>query len=373
MTRQALLTPDFARMVSKSMTLEKLSAALPMKELYDAQKVIITGCGDSWMAGIAAKPVFEALAKRDTEVWRCVEFSRYFSGKALGYSPNTPLVIAISFSGQVSRVVEALERAGKYGANTLLITSDPASPAAKAAKHVLPIEFPQGEYQPGLNSYVGAVTVLMMIALRMAHAKDHINGATYNHMVDAIGAYGEAYRPLLPEMSERARHIANEWEKLRCYDFVGDYADYATAFFGSAKVIECFGGYTTYDDSEDWCHINYFLRDPATIGRVFIANSDTPSYGRLLETLKAVKQLTSPCIVVSDSAASAFPSGFEVFTTPKPEYSWLSPLMQHLPFDYVAAYIAGLKNVEFFRNNDPLFEGIYSSADRIRNSKIEIV
>ena len=41
-------------------------------------------------------------------------------------------------------------------------------------------------------------------------------------------------------------------------EFIGDGADYATAFFGSAKMVESFGGLTTYDDSEDWNHINFF-------------------------------------------------------------------------------------------------------------------
>ncbi len=30
---------------------------------------------------------------------------------------------------------------------------------------------------------------------------------------------------------------------------------------------------------EDWCHINYFLAQPETIGRVVITNPSTPSLG----------------------------------------------------------------------------------------------
>ena len=98
---------------------------LPVKELWDAQKIFVTGCGDSWLAGIAAKPAFESITKIETNAIRAIEFSRILSNKNLGYSPNTPLVILISYSGSGSRVIECAQRAVKYGANTIAITNNP--------------------------------------------------------------------------------------------------------------------------------------------------------------------------------------------------------------------------------------------------------
>ena len=98
---------------------------IPVKEIWDAQKVYITGCGDSWMAGIAAKPAFETIAKMETYAPRAIEFSRILSNKNLGYSPNTPLVIVISYSGSGSRVIECAKRAVKYGANTMTLDPEP--------------------------------------------------------------------------------------------------------------------------------------------------------------------------------------------------------------------------------------------------------
>jgi glucosamine 6-phosphate synthetase-like amidotransferase/phosphosugar isomerase protein len=84
LARQALLAPKMVKIMQNSMSQQKLQAVLPMKELWDAQQIIITGCGDSWLAGIAAKPVFESLAKMDVDVLRCVEFTRHFGAKRLG-------------------------------------------------------------------------------------------------------------------------------------------------------------------------------------------------------------------------------------------------------------------------------------------------
>ena len=242
----------------------------------------------------------------NTKVMRNIEFSRYLGAKSLGWSPNNPLVIAISISGTVSRVVEALRRANYYGANTILITNNTASPAAKEAKYLIPLELPGGG-QPGLNSYIGSILALMSLAFRFARAKNTTSCDEIANMQQGILDYAEAYATSMVEIDDRAFEIAQKWKDLRAYDFIGDYADYATAFFCSAKVVECFGGYTTYDDSEDWCHINYFLRNPETLGRVVITNSDTPSFNRVKETLVAIEQLTSPCIVITNADKKNLP------------------------------------------------------------------
>ena len=373
LARQSRLAPGFLKTMQQTMTEEKLVSTLPLKELWDAQQIIITGCGDSWLAGIAAKPVFESVAKMDVKVMRNIEFTRYLGSKMLGYSPNTPLVIAISISGNVSRVVEAVMRAKHYGANTILITNNPNSAAAKEARYVLPLEMPQGEYQPGGNSYIASTFALMQLALRFARAKNTVSPLELDAMQKGFGAYADAWAAALPEMEDRAFELAKTWKDLRAYDFIGDYAEYATAFFGSAKVLECFGGYTTYDDSEDWCHINYFLREPETIGRVAITNSDTPSFGRMKETLKAVEQLGSHCMVVTDAGKGEFASSFQVFTTPKAPFFWMAPLLQHIPFDYVAGYMGRMKGVEDFRHDVPVFELLNKAPHRLTQSQIEII
>ena len=263
----------------------------PVKEIYDIQRIIITGCGDSWLAGIAMKPVFEGVAKIGTEAMRCIDFSRFLSSKMLGYSPNTPLVIGISVSGMVTRTAEALERATKHGANTIAITDNPDSPVGKAARFVVPINLPKDvEYGPGANSYNGILVILLCIALKIARIREKISADEYADMKNSISEYAHKVQELMPEYNRHALKLAEKWKDLKAIDCIGDYADYATAYFCSAKIIETSGGYTTYDDSEDWCHINYFLAEPSKIGRVVVANKHTPSFGRIKETMNAIKQ-----------------------------------------------------------------------------------
>ena len=89
--RQARRMEEYVKIVYQSVLSQVKK--LPVKEIWDVQKIFISGCGDSWLAGIAAKPAFESITNIETNAIRAIEFSRFLSNKNLGYSPNTPLVI----------------------------------------------------------------------------------------------------------------------------------------------------------------------------------------------------------------------------------------------------------------------------------------
>ncbi len=350
-------------------------SALTMREIFDTREIIITGCGDSYCAALAVKPLFEEMVKVPVKAMRCIEVSRNMDRRAFGYANNSPLVIGISVSGTVSRVEEALKRADLNGANTIAVTDNPDSPVGRAAKHVVHIGLPKdGEYGPGSNSYNGSLIALMALAIRMGRVKNNIPEEKLFEMRDSILEYAKACRDVMEDIGDKAFEAAKIFKDMKAIDFIGDYGDYATAFFGSAKVLETYGGYTTYDDSEDWCHINYFIQDSPNIGRVVVANGDTPSYGRLKETMWAVEQLESPCMVVTDMPEEEFPETFHVITFPKAKYPWLNPLMQHFAFDMTAGYIEELLGIPQFRHDmDEFSQENTVDEMRIRSGNIELV
>ena len=372
LARQARRFEEYVKIVCDSVFPQ--AEKLPVKEIWDAQKIFITGCGDSWLAGIAAKPAFESVTKIETNAPRAIDFSRALSNKNLGYSPNTPLVILISYSGTAARVIECAQRAVKYGANTIAITNNPESPLAKTCRYCIHVGLPEdGEYQPGLTTYNASMLALFAIALWIGRVRGKISPLEFEDIRKELISYVSVCQKQIEGYEERAFEIAGKWKDLKAEDFIGDYADYATAYFGSAKVIETFGGYTTYDDSEDWCHINYFLADPERIGRVVITNKATPSFGRMLETIGAVKILKCPCMIVTDAEKEEFPEEMEVFTTPAPKYFWMAPLFQHIPFDFVAGYIAALKGAVGFRADDERYSSDLSKSRLKDGTQIVIV
>jgi hypothetical protein len=72
---------------------------------------------------------------------------------------------------------------------------------------------------------------------------------------------------------------------------------------------------------------------------------------------------------VTDGQREDFPEGMEVFTLPRPKYFWMNPLMQHIPLDMIAGYIAELKGVMAFRQDDER----YTKMGDQRGSQIVII
>ncbi len=342
--------------------------------------IILTGCGDSYCAALAMQPAFEQLTGCRTVATRCINVSRHMTPDRFRSPEGPALVVGISCSGNVSRVTEAMMRAKELGADTLAVTFNPESPVGSAAGLSVSPQFPHEIAKlegPGSLSYNSSLMGLLAFALKLGVAKGRVSLEEEKAVIDGLYQYLDAAQAAADAFDDRAFQLAQSWKDMDSFDFIGDHSDYATAFMGSAKVLEATGGRTTYDDSEDWCHINYFLHQPQRIVRVVIANSDTASFGRLLETCRTIDAIGSPMLVVTDADPSLFPKSAEVVSMPKPRNFWLAPVMQHLIYDKVIGYIAGICGTAGFRRDgdpeNPFLNDFVKDQHRIRESEIRIV
>lgn len=120
--------------------LKTLSSALDAETAKNMQRVIITGCGDSYSAAGAMMPGFKQLSGlKKCNSPDIMDFCSFYSeSKVLkGFAPNQVMVVGISFSGGSARVVEALEKANALGVESLLITRTRDSKGGHTAKHIL--------------------------------------------------------------------------------------------------------------------------------------------------------------------------------------------------------------------------------------------
>lgn len=379
LVRQTRVCADIAKAVNEAIAWP-IFDQLSLRELHYIKRVIIVGCGDSWIAGFAAKPVFEKYARVRADVVRCIDFSRHLSKNELGDTPGNPLVIGISITGNASRLAEALERANKYGAQTIGITNKPTSLCGSLCQHVIPLGLPEGmEMNPGCNTYNASTAAMMQLALRIGRAKNTISQNEYERLRTAPLRLISQFAAKGPDYEQQAFEIAQKWRSVRGFDFVGDYGDYATAYFGLAKAHEGIGGYSMCSNSEDWLCGNRNAPGPASIARLIIANQNSGSFDRACEVIRQTVKLGSPCLVVTDAEKDAFPEGCNVVTTPKSEFSWAYPLVQHHIYDMIALYIRMLnKETDGYIYRDKEVAPGYSSpalsdGKRIWGSKIEII
>ena len=118
-------------------------AGIPADVLRKIRRIMITGCGDSYVAAMAAIPAFEKFGGRFGNTFtyhRAIDLCRFTSFENV--SGENTLVIGVSCSGGPARIQEALRRANHYGCVSLALTNNPESPAAKEAKYRLIVNSP---------------------------------------------------------------------------------------------------------------------------------------------------------------------------------------------------------------------------------------
>lgn len=318
----------------------KTRSALTTPEIFSIQRIVLTGCGDSHAAAMATRYTFEKLTGLPTEVVPAIELARYYDERQLGFAPNNPLVIAISNSGGIARVGEAVQRVVQHGGFALGVTGNKDSLLGRSASRIVHLEIPPFESAPGARSYLVSVLLLLLLAIRFGEVRGRYTMDQAMAYRDDILVQAAKQEALLPAMDDAMLALAKEWKDREAFDFVGAGQDYATAWFGHAKVYEAMGKYAMCVNTEEWLHLNFFMRRFDQIGTVVVCASDSPARSRAQEMLRhAAADIKRPTLLITDHAGGWELSGARCVCTPRSQFSFLDPLAQFAPICLLAGYI----------------------------------
>lgn len=368
--RQALSVPELMRQQYEDLE-PKTRSILSTPEIFNIQRIVLTGCGDSYAALLAARPAFEKYAKIRTEVVPAIDLSREYEKKNLGYAPQSPLVIAVSNSGQVARIGEAVTRCRRHGAFTLALTGHEDSVLGQAAERILKLDIPKFESAPGTRSYMVCVMALYLLAVRIGEVRGRYTMDEARARRKELPALAEQLGKMLPAMDDTAFEVATRWKDMKAFDFAGSGFEYAAAFFSAAKSYEAVGGYATYINTEEWLHLNFFMRDPDRIGTLIYASSQNPADSRTQETIAYAAQLGRSLCVVDDEAR-ALPDGVTGFVIPKAKYPLAEAIYEYLPICLIYGYLMTMLNEKSGRGCEGPWV-IAKGAACVRQSKLDYV
>ncbi len=372
MTRQVWSLPDL--LAKQYDDLEpKTRYLLTTPEIFSLKKVYLTGCGDSYAACLAARSAFQQLAKLPLEVVPAIELARHYTLPNPGAAPHYPTVIAVSNSGQVARVFEAVKRVNHHEGFSIGITGNPASLLGREANKVLPLEIPHFESAPGVRSYFVSLLSLLLLAIRIGEVKSQIT-------MDAANSYRQEIRALSSTLQESLAHIdqemlaiAKSWQGFHCFEFVGAGADYASAWYGHAKILEATGKYAMYVNTEEWLHLNFFIRDVNKTGTVLVVDKNTSSLSRALEVAEHIAKVGRPLLVLTSANKGIFPKKAHVCAFPDTNSSWLSPLMSFVPLALLAGYMSALLGEEYGRGAKDNWQACQNGGTTVNSEIIVLV
>ncbi|WBB78463.1 SIS domain-containing protein [Micromonospora sp. WMMD882] len=295
---------------------EEQVARLPEEKLRDARHVYVTGCGDSYFAGIAARMAFHRFAKVPTEPIEALEFARY----AADALPDESLVLAISNSGKATRTVEAAARATDVGAFSVAVTGSPTSRLAEVSRHTLnqrveregraltmPSNLEDGAGRPsfGLANYLVSFTTLLLVALRMGRLRGHLSEAEVDEITEQMRAAARAVDQTVEICADPADKLAQRFAEHSDVMIVGGGPAHGMALFYGAKTYELARINGNVQHLEEWAHEQFFLT--GSTSELLLLAPPGRSSSRAEEILRTAAALGAHCAVVTvEEAAASF-------------------------------------------------------------------
>ncbi len=311
--------------------LRALAAGI-MPEVAD---LTITGCGDSLYAGIATRLAFQRATGLRVAATEALEFVRYDVRYVAPEPP--PVLVAVSYSGEVGRTIEAVATARRFGWQTAGLTGRPEGRLAKAVAEPILMHVPTLGFSPGTSTYLAMLTALLVFASELARARGRVERA--DEIDDALARAPDLARATLALAEEPARRAAERLATAATSTFIGAGPSRATAAFGAAKLFEGPQRYGVVQDLEEWAHEQYFISGPAT--PIVVVAPTGASRDRAAELLAEMAFIRAPSILVTDvvdddaaqSAAMCLP------ITPGLAEPY-SPLLTCLPLAQAAFFVA---------------------------------
>jgi glucosamine--fructose-6-phosphate aminotransferase (isomerizing) len=203
-----------------------------LEKFLNADRIIIVACGTSWHAGLVAEYIFEEFARIPVEVEYASEF-RYRNP----IINSKDIVIAISQSGETADTMAAIKLAKESGAFVFGVCNVVGSSISR--------ETHAGAYThagpeigvASTKAFTTQITVLTMIALRLAKAKGTLSNSLFHTYLQELVIIPEKVKEAL-ETNDRAKEIAAVFKDAPNCLYLGRGYNFPVALEGALKLKE---------------------------------------------------------------------------------------------------------------------------------------
>ena len=297
------------RILGKSQTIKLRGFNESIESFKQAKRIIIVGCGTSWLAGLVAEYVIEGLAKLPVEVEYASEF-RYRDPVIY----KNDIVIAFSQSGETADTLSALKLAQEKGALVYGICNVVGSSISRLVNVGT---FTHAGPEIGVAStkaFTAQLTVLLMLSLKIGRRK----GVSKNRGKELVRALRNVDKnvSIILQNIEEIKNVANATSSVNNYLYLGRGVNFPVALEGALKLKEI-----SYIHAEGYPAAEMKHGPIALIDKdmpvVFIAPQDD-TFSKILTNIEEVKARGGIIITITDKVNSGIEklSDF-VLITPK--------------------------------------------------------
>jgi len=319
-------------------------ATLPRDACRRWTQVLVTGCGDSYYAGLASEQAFEACSCLPVDVQPALQGGRY----AVPSMTPPAVVFSVSHSGRVARTIETAVLARAHGLDTVAVSGNPGSLITQEATWTLAHPLQVSGRTPGVRSYTQAQLLLILAGIYIGECRGVLNPAQAGALKGELRRTADILDASLEEHDTTASTLAAAWAKMTQFLVVAGGPNYANALFSAAKLIEACGVNAVGQELEEWAHIQFFLRSPQ-LPTLLIAPPGR-CFDRAVELAHVMQDLGCLLAVVGSADASVLPpSTSDSFAVRGAVPEIFSPLLTSTPAELLACHLAHQSQESFFR------------------------
>ena len=315
-----------------------------MKKLLNANRIIIVACGTSWHAGLVAEYIFEDLARIPVEV----EYASEFRYRNPVINEND-VIIAISQSGETADTLAAIKLAKSKGAFVFGVCNVVGSSIAREADAGAYTHAGPEIGVASTKAFTTQITVLYLIALRMARAKGTLSSSEYRHHLLELEMIPEKVSKAL-ESDDHIKEVAEIYKDVNNFLYLGRGYNFPVALEGALKLKEISYIHAEGYPAAEMKHGPIALIDDQM--PVVVIATNNGHYDKIVSNIQEIKSRNGRIIgIVTKGDKIVRDLADYVIEVPETLES-LTPLLTTIPLQLLSYHIAVMlgRNVDQPRN-----------------------
>ena len=307
-----------------------------MKRFLNAERIIIVACGTSWHAGLVGEYIFEDFVRIPVEVEYASEF-RYRNPVI----SERDVVIAISQSGETADTLAAIKLARSKGAFVFGICNVVGSSITR--------ENDSGAYThagpeigvASTKAFTTQITVLLMMALRLARAKGTMSSADYRMNLMELELIPGKVEQLL-SIDNAVKEIAREYMLSTNCLYLGRGYNFPVALEGALKLKEISYIHAEGYPAAEMKHGPIALIDDRM--PVVVIATSKGHYEKVVSNIQEIKSRKGKIIaIVTEGDTTVKEIADHTIEIPEVSEAF-TPLLTTIPLQLLSYYIAVMRN-----------------------------
>ena len=313
---------------------------IPDEELASASSINIAACGTSWHAAMAGKYMIERLARMPVDVDYASEY-RYRNP----IPDRNALGLLITQSGETADTLAAQREMIGLGSKTVAICNVVGAMVAREAHGAIYTHAGPEIGVASTKAFTAQLTALFILAMKLGQLRGRLDKDRSVALMEELSRVPARIEEVLRSRSDQCEKLARDFSNARDFIYLGRGIHFPIALEGALKLKEISYIHAEGYPAGEMKHGPNALIDE-TLPVVVLATRDQADpasklrYEKTLSNIQEVTARSGRVIAIATEGDHTIESLVEHVIHIPPAFELLSPLIEIVPLQLLAYYIA---------------------------------